>query len=245
MKKFILSAVLPLVYFLSCFALPPRRTAVAENSEQTAPTAPTAPVYACIVEDGAYFYAGKDTNRGLFLLPQTYYVKVLSIDEDFCKIEYSYDSEHTQKLIGYAKTDDLTYVDYIPNNPYLTHLFEVSYIIEDSQNAGEDFLDKITVTCAYYGDYIIGSKRYCYVLRDGSFGYIPKPDSLVYEKNGEYADYLSSKQQPQDSAPSPAQPQENKNSPAQIAILIVLCLLVPALATLIVKPPKKPPYEEE
>ncbi len=235
MKKFIFSVLLPLVYFLSSFLLPQGLTARADSS---------ASQYACIVEDTAYFYAVKDTNRGLFLLPQTYYVKILSFGDDFCKIEYSYDSEYTQKLIGYAKTNELTFVDYTPNNPYLTHLFEVSYTIDDSQNADEGFLDKITVTCAYYGDYIIGSKRYCYVLRGDSFGYIPKPETLVYEKNGEYAEYLLSKEQGQP-ATAPAQTQENKNSPAQIAILIVLCLLVPALATLIVKPPKKPPYEEE
>ena len=236
MKKFIFSVLLPLVYLLSFFARPPSLTARADTSPYP---------YACIVEEGAYFYAGKDEHRGLFLLPQTYYVKILSFGDDFCKIEYAYDSEHTQKLIGYAKTDDLTFVDYTPNNPYLTHLFEVSYTIDGSHNADEDFLDKITVTCAYYGDYIIGSKRYCYVLRGDSFGYIPKPDSLVYEKNSEYEDYLSAKEQTQEPAPSPAPPQENKNSPAQIAILIVLCLLVPALATRIVKPPKRPPYEEE
>ena len=235
MKKFIFSVVLPFVYFLSWFALPKRLIASAD-------TAP--PAYACIVEDEVYFYSAKDESRGLFLLPQSYYVKILSVDGDFCKIEDLYDSEHTQKIIGYAKTDDLTFVDYIPNNPYLTHLFEVSYTIDDSQNTGEGFLDKITVTCAYYGDYIIGSKRYCYVLRGDSFGYIPKPQSLVYEKNNEYDEYLLSKEQEQSPAPS-VQAQEKQNSPAQIAILIVLCLLVPALATLIVKPPKKPPYEEE
>ncbi|MBE7068252.1 MAG: hypothetical protein E7381_03015 [Clostridiales bacterium] len=235
MKKFIFSVFLPLLYFLSCLFAPIAKTASAQS---------TTPTYACICNDTTYFYATKDERRGLFLLPQTYYVKILSVDEPFCKIEYLYDGEYTQKLVGYAKTEELTFVDYVPKTPYLTHLFEVHYSIDGSNDLADDFLDKIVLTCAYYGDYTVGSKRYCYVLRDDSFGYVPKPDDFIYEKNTEYADYLAT--QKQDPPPLSPEPSENAGmTSAQIAILIVLCLLVPTLTALILKPPKKPPYEEE
>ena len=98
-------------------------------------------------------------------MPESYYVKVLSTDADFCKIEYLYDSDYTQKLTGYAKTNEQTFVDYTPKTPYLTHLFEVRYTLDDGAEENDSFLNQITLTCAYYGDYKIGSKTYCYILR--------------------------------------------------------------------------------
>ena len=235
MKKFIFSALLPLLYFLSLFprlALP-HTTAVAASE-----------LYACVCTDSAFFYAAKDERRGLFLLPETYYVKVLSADADFCKIEYLYDSDYTQKLTGYAKTNELTFVDYTPKTPYLTHLFEVRYTLDNTEQDDDSFLNQITLTCAYYGDYKIGSKTYCYILRGDEFGYVPKPDNFTFEKNTEYAEYLAAKDA-EKLTPSEPSSKTDSASPAQIAILIVLCLLVPALAALILKPPKRPPYEEE
>ncbi len=194
-------------------------------------------VYACIRTDTAYFYAGQKENSGLFLLPKTYFVKVLSAESPYCRIEYLYDSEYTKKLTGYAKKSDLTFVEFTPNEPYLYHVFDVDYTIDGAFNE-EDFLDKITVTCAYYGDYKIGSKTYCYVRRGDEFVYIPKPESLEYKPNTEYDDY----QKTQAQAPSGGEKtsgEEEGMSAAQIAILITLCLLIPFLAALVLKNSKK------
>jgi hypothetical protein len=202
---------------------------------------PTAGSYACILSDTTYFYSAPDLRRGVFVLPKTYYVKLLSYDSDFCKIEYLYDDNDCRKLIGYAQTDKLTFVDYIPNRPYLYYLFDVQYYIDDTAPSDSSFLNQLTVTCVYYGDYKIGSETYCYVLRGESFGYIPKPSTLLYEENTEYADrFLST---PPDTPTQSTPLEEENSSPAQIAILITLCLLVPILAALILKPPHRPPYE--
>lgn len=233
MKKFIFTALLPLLYFLySLFLIPslPAQATAASGS------------YACVLTDAAYFYTARDEKRGLFLLPESYFVKVLSVDGDYCRIEYLYDDTYTKKLTGYAKTADLTFVDYTPSTPYLYHLFEVRYTIDDSFLENDDFLSQITVTCAYYGDYKIGSETYCYVLRGDSFGYIPKPASLSYEKNPEYEDRLIPDPPPTEEEPPTA---EEGMPPAQIAILVAICLLVPALAALILRPPKRPPYDAD
>lgn len=238
MKKFILSVFLPLLLFLSASfpVFQPPLSATADAS-------PTTGSYACVLNENTYFYSTRDEKRGLFLLPTTYFVKVLSVEPDFCKIEYLYDDTNVKKLTGYAKTSELTFVDYVPTRPYLYHLFNVRYTIEGGFSNDDTFLNEITVTCAYYGDYKIGSETYCYVLRGDSFGYIPKPADLYIEPNAEYADRLSSEQPTVDPQP-PTQDQEGM-PPAQIAILIVLCLLVPVLAALILKPPKRPPYETD
>jgi len=235
MKKCILAVLLPLLYFIySLFAPPLSKTPVRAESE----------TYACICTETAYFYPTKNVNSGLFLLPQTYFVKVLSVEGDFCKVEYSTDSEYTKKLTGYARTNDLTFVDFQPVQPYLYHVFEVNYTIDGSTPSGDTFLDKITLSCAYYGDYKIGTKTYCYVLRDGSFGYIPKPDNLHYFENTEYADYLASLST-NPPITQDTQKESEGMSAAQIAILITLCILVPLIAALVLKAPRKSDYTME
>ncbi len=171
-------------------------------------------------------------------------MKVLSTEGEYCRIEYLYDSAYTKKLTGYAKTDELTFVDFTPNEPYLYHVFEVRYTIDGTFGGDDSFLDQITLSCAYYGDYKIGSKNYCYVLRGDSFGYIPKPNDLSFAKNTEYADYLAQQSSPSEE-PIETKEEEEGMSAAQIAILITLCLLVPLLAALVLKTSKKNVYDME
>lgn len=240
MKKFIVRAFLPFLLCIYIFVNP-----LAPTLARAASAMPESGSYACVVSDSAYFYSSPNEKLGVFLLPQTYYVRLISYGGEYCKIEYLYDDEHTQKLVGYAKTAQLAFVDYQPARPYLYYLFDVKYRIEDSDATDSSFLTEITVTCAYYGDYLIGSERWCYVLRNGEFGYIPKPATLSYEENTEYADYLAS-QKDSSEPESSAEPIKKKNyNGVQIAILIAICLLIPVLAALILKPPHRPPYETE
>lgn len=239
MKKRILRIFFPLLIFLlSIFPSPSLLPVVAEEL-------PTQGAYACILED-AFFYAVPDENRGVFLLPKTYYVRLLEYGNEFCKIEYQADENIAQRVVGYAKTKMLTFVDYVPNRPYLYYTFDVVYQIIDTDVLDPSYLTQVTMTCAYYGDFKVGSKTYCYVLRGSQFGYVPKPATLHYEENTEYAEYLENLQV---SVPAPDEEQNStknsKVSPVQIGILVVLCLLVPFLAALILKPPRRPPYETE
>lgn len=202
-------------------------------------TLPTTGTYACVVEDYAYFYASPDESTGLFLLPTTYYVRLLDYGETLSRVEYFYDGATAKKLVGYAKTSALAFVDYVPVTPYFYYTFDLRYSIGDV-TVGDGFLGEITATCTYYGDYNVGSKTYCYVLRDDVFGYVPKPSDLRVKENLEYATYLENQKTdtPIDSQDKPIET-PSKSSPAQIAILVVLCLLIPVLATLILRPQKR------
>ena len=231
MKKFILWVLLPVVYFLyALFPLPPASIATAETER-----------YACILSENCYFYASQDETRGLFLLPKSYFVKVLSLDGEYTQIEYLTDGDATKRIRGFAKTDQLTLVDFTPNTPYLYHTFDVRYVADGGGVVDSSLLGSITFRCVYYGDYVVGTSTYCYVLRDGIFTYVPKPVSFSYPENTEYADYLATH------SPSNSQTDNTDESipPAQIAILILLCLLVPTLAAIILKPPKRLPYESD
>ncbi len=199
--------------------------------------------YACILTEDVFFYATPDETQGLFTLPSTYYVKLLNYGNEYCHVEYLYDDAQAKKLNGYVKTTALTFVDYVPQTPYFYHVFTVRYTIEGSTAAQSDLLNEITVSCVYYGDYEIGSKRYCYVLQGESYGYVPKPSDLTVPVNGEYAEYVAAQSPPLEE--SSKEEEEASSSPAQIAILVALCLLIPVLAALILKPPRRPPYETE
>lgn len=238
MKKFIL-ALLPFLFFLYSLlpVFPPAFFAQAETL-----ATPSAGGYACILENDVYFYTSQNDKRGLFLLPKTYFVRVLEVQDDFCKVEYLYDDPYVKKLVGYTRTEQLAFVDYVPKRPYLYRLFDVRYSLDDAL-AGDEFLNQITITCAYYGDYIVGSETYCYVLRGDAFGYIPKPENFTYEENPEYAENLEPVTP--DPNPNTGGDANSQSNPAQIAILVALCLLVPVLAALILKPPRRPPYEQD
>lgn len=239
MKTFILSALLPFLYLL--YSLFP---ACAPLLTQAQSSTPVVGGYACVLSDNVFFYSERDEKRGVFLLPKTYYVKLLDVAPDYCKIEYLYDDNYVQKLVGYAKTNELTFVDYVPKRPYLYRLIEVSYRIDNALSTTSSVLDEIKVTCAYYGDYTIGSQVYCYILRDGVFGYIPKPEGLSYDENTEYAEWLKQTQNTPADEPLPDETTEPA-SPAQIAILVAVCLLVPVLAALILRSSKRHPLDNE
>ncbi len=208
---------------------------------QPATTIPLSGSYACILHSDTYFYERPDEKRALFLLPKTYYVKVLDYQADYCKVEYLYDDSTMQKLTGYAKTDKLTFVEYVPKRPYLYYVFDVYYKLDDKPIEDSSFLTQIKVSCVYYGDFHLGGKTYCYVLRGDTFGYIPKPDTISYEENTEYADYLAQLTPPSNETPSH---DETNTSPLLIAILVALCLLAPVLAALILKQPKRTFYPD-
>lgn len=238
MKKYISCAIAVLLWLFALLS-PVQQTAVFAASN--IPSVPELSVggYACILSNSAYFYTEPDEKSGLFLLPETYFVKIVELGEPYTKIEYLYDDTKVKKLTGYAKSEQLTAVDFVPKRPYYYCLFNVHYRL-DGSIAGDTFLDEITVTCTYYGDYTVGSKTYCYVLQGEEFGYVPKPADLTIEKSTEYADNYT----PPSTTPTPDE-NSNQAQPAQIAILIALCLLVPILAALILKPPRRPPYEPE
>ena len=235
MKKCIRKA-LTAVLFLLCllylwsaclFTFSAPRTALADTD-----------VYAYVNGSDVYFHTTRDENRGLFLLPKTYFVKVLAIEDEFCKIEYLYDDAYYKKLTGYAKTSQLILVDFTPVRPYLYQLIDLRYTIEGAPTDSSS-LNQIIVTCAYYGEYQVGSKTYAYVLRNNEFGYVPKPSNLNLVENTEYVDRLQDNLSTENS-------QNGEMTPLQIGALIAVCLLVPTIVAALAKSQKSSnTYEEE
>ncbi len=187
--------------------------------------------YAVAANDGVWFYASENEDERLFLLPESYYVRVLSEEENFSAVEYLVNDPPFRKVVGYCQTAALTFVDFIPARPFLKKELTVSYTLH---NGGADFGDRpvfseIERSYVYYGMRYEGGVSYAYVLYEGSFGYIPVEGEPAFEKND---DYLSVSTEPEEGASPEA---KGGLSAAQIAVICVVCVAAVAAAVFILR----------
>ena len=142
------------ILFLTTVLIPAPRTAASAADDGT---------YA-VATGEVWFYAAADEEEKLFLLPETYYVRVLDAGGTFCTVEYLTDDAPYRKLLGYCRTDALTFVDFVPARPYLRKQITVTYTLPDSGSLGSDEFTKFERTFVYYGDRYDGGQLYLYVL---------------------------------------------------------------------------------
>ena len=141
--------------------------------------------FAKITSDNIYFYSQPsltDSSK-LFILPKTYFVKILNKEnEQFYYAQY-------QDLFGYVKIEEVAVMNGIPSNPYASFDFRVFL----PEGLGLYSLPSVTIenkildipylydNIAYYGE-IIGEQAipdksntwyYCKYQQDGSYyGYV-------------------------------------------------------------------------
>lgn len=183
--------------------------------------------YACILSERTYLYADQSEESGLFLIPNTYYVKVLEQGAEYSYVEYAADSGLYRAVRGYCKSEALTPVDFTPARPFVNLTVSLTYRLDGASSLVGGDLALITVEAAYYGDYTVGSTQYCYVCANGKFGYVPRPE-ISYEPN---EDYLPE---------APPVSAENPDTPFSLYILIgALCLGLVLILLLSLRPAKK------
>ncbi len=201
--------------------------------------------YACAVNPNVYFYTTQSEDSPLFILPQTYYVKIISKGESFCYVQYLENVAAYKALYGYCKTDELLFVDYTPERPFLYLSFDKKYVIEDGTEGYENgLLSSITYSCVYYGDHYVNSKRYSYVLINGVFGYVPQPQAVEYELNDDFIQDVVSV--PADS-PSidTSDPKGNTDFGIIVLLVVLLSLVATGIFVVAVKPNRKKSYYYE
>ncbi|MDE7158558.1 MAG: hypothetical protein K2N74_03190 [Clostridiales bacterium] len=180
--------------------------------------------YAVAAERNVWFYSEASEGTGLFILPYTYYVKVVSEGEVFCAVEYLYDSLPYRKLRGYCKKSALTFVDFVPVRPGLLREVTISYNLPAEYGAlGNGNFKHIEQTFVYYGHRYEQNSLYFYVAKDGIFDYVPATEELTYELN---TDYL------------PPPPEENEPTAETGGIstvhVVVICLVCAAAVVIAV-----------
>lgn len=234
MKVFLsISAAL---FALICALLTPV-SALAAHAEQTDAGQPQE-LYAVAAERNIYLYSSADEKSGLFILPYTYYVKVLSLGEPFCRVEYQDDVPPYKKVTGYCKKQSLTFVDFVPTRPFLRREITVTYTLpEKPAFSPSDAFTSVSVSYLFYGTYTVGSAEYFYVYGNGEFGYLPATEEIVYDLN---TDYLAAVSAPTE---EPEPPSEEKNeglSGLQIFFICALCVSAVAVALFVLHGKKSP-----
>ncbi len=177
--------------------------------------------YAVAADSNVWFYAAESEDEKLFLLPESYYVRVLSVGEEFTAAEYLVNDPPFRKVMGYCRTDALTFVDFIPARPYLRKEITVSYTLPGGGSGVDELFSSIERTFVYYGDRYEKGQLYFYVLYDGKFGYIPAEEEVVFERND---DYLSVPAGPGVSAEE--EPPKESSKGASLGVQIAACCIV-------------------
>lgn len=228
-KLFFLIAVL----FLGAAAIPTAPPTHASAEEEI-------PLYAVADDSDVWFYTEPNEESGLFLIPYTYYVLVLSRGETFCAVRYLEDVAPYQAVTGYCKTEQLTFVDFVPSRPWLKKQLTVSYRLESAAGGtmGNGSFDVLEKTFLYYGTSYSGTARYYYVLADGVFDYIPAIEDVDYELNTDYQTVVVSEPVPE--------PEETANvSALQIIVASLAIAAVVVIAVFVLRGKKTAPQDPE
>ena len=150
-------------------------------------SAEEAPRYAVAAQTDVWFYASESEESGLFLMPYTYYVRVLREGTLFTAVQYLDDVQPYKTITGFCRTDKLTFVDFVPQRPYLRREITVTYTVQNGETLmGSGAFRTLERTFVYYGTSYSGTQRFYYVYADGVFDYVPAVGEIVYELNDDY-----------------------------------------------------------
>ena len=200
--------------------------------------------YARIVADGVYFYSSADETAGLFILPRTYFVKIVGEAGDYYRVRYLEGYGQGAALEGYCRADEIEPVDYIPSVPYLDYSITVTYRTEGGGISPSDsFLTEYTVAARYYGEFVYDSAT-CYYVRIGDeAGYVPAAACSV-------PDYPENTEHTQTETPAPAPSEEGKSfGTLNIVLICVLAVVALGAVYFLFRPAKlgknaSSPYDE-
>lgn len=197
--------------------------------------------FAVAADDDVYFYSQPDERSGLFLIPHTYYVQVLSDGEPFCRVSYLEDAPPYRKIEGYCLKNRLTFVDFLPERPFLKRQISATYSLTDGTPLppNGDVLQSIQVDYVYYGSYSVGSSLYYYVYGNEQFGYLPAEKELEYEHNSDYLSSVSG-----DTVDSTPLEKDGKLSGLQIFFICLLCVSAIAVAIFVLRGKRTPPSRD-
>lgn len=192
--------------------------------------------YAVAAQEGVWFYAAENEESGLFQIPYTYYVRVLREGTLFTAVRYLDDAAPYRAVTGFCKTEDLTFVDFIPTRPYLRREITVVYNIAGEALMGGGSFDKLEKTFVYYGTSYSGTARFYYVMADGIFDYIPATQEIIFELN---TDYLAPSVETAPPAPATSAP-----SARQVIVICAVGVALIAMAALVLRGKRPAPAEE-
>ena len=186
--------------------------------------------YAVAADSNVWFYASESEDARLFLIPETYYVRILSEGDVFSAVEYLVNDAPYKKVVGYCRTAQLTFVDFIPARPFLRKLITVDYTLPDAGILGGGFTS-VEKTFVYYGMRYESGQLYFYVLDGNEFGYIPSSAPVEFERNDDWLNVPS----PPVSGETDPPMSEKGTSAVQIIVICCICAAAVAVAAIVLR----------
>lgn len=188
--------------------------------------------YARATSREAYFCTSADLATGIFAVPYTYCVEILSEEGDWYRVKYAEDYGIYRAVYGYVQKSDFEVLSEAPQTVFLYKSVSVTFS-QDAPAGNLPVIDDITVTAAFYGSYYSGAAGYSYVLCDDSFGYI-------VGANEDYPLIL-----PEDDAADTEDDAQPNNSVTVVAAVVIGALALLALALLVLSGKKRPKHTHE
>ena len=186
--------------------------------------------YAVAASENVWFYTAASEESRLFLLPLSYYVRVVEVGETFSRVEYLDNLPPYRKLSGYCRTDSVTTVDFTPARPFLYREITLTYTLPEGGSFGSGNFSSITRTFYYYGMRYENGGLYFYVHdENGVCDFIPAREPLEFELN---TDYLNVEEP---AAASGAESGDSSPSAVQIVVICIACAAAVAVAVLVVR----------
>lgn len=191
--------------------------------------------YARITQEGTYLYSAPESSSGLFILPQSYFVRLTGQAGSYYSVEYMTGIAGKTAVRGYCLAEEVTPVDYIPDTPFLEYTVSVTFRTDSS--LPDPFISEYTVDAAYYGTFSYGSSVCYYVELEGEFGYVPASacPPLDYPLNTEHPAEV-----PEETAPV-----ESDFGALNIVLICVLAVVALGAVYFLFRPAKKKRPETE
>ena len=230
MKKFI---VLSLIFFISISSTL-FNYGVKASAEEYA--------YARVVADDACLYADYSLTMPRFIVPESYFVKVISSGSDVCRVSFM--DGNAPPLEGYLKTINLSFVKDKPEKCYpditLTATRDEVMFSELGSKTPRAVLS-VGETAYYYGELTLSGENYVYVYSGGCIGYVSKsgfspftvPFTQGYSRNAENSSQETSNNS-SDKKPEPSV----EYDPGKIIIIAAALIAVVSVVFIVTRPQK-------
>lgn len=181
------------------------RQSLSQKNSVIANAATANVTYAQILSN-CYLYKEADPSSGIFILPESYYVKILSKGSTFHHISYLDEDDFATAIQGYVLATSVHIIDnYIPKNPYLQYKITVTFKINTVNDTDYPLLDEIQIDLPFYGIGKVNTKvLYCVDYNNkitavdpkacGTLNYPKHPDSFIGNTNNSSQDATNSEQ---------------------------------------------------
>lgn len=119
------------------------------------------------IKSNCYLYESDALDSGIFILPESYYVKILSQGNTFHKVSYLDDGEFATAVTGYVLASSVEVVSHTPQNPYLHYTVTVTFKLS-TYAIGNNVLQELKLELPFYGISTVNTKVYNYVNYNAS-----------------------------------------------------------------------------